>query len=68
MYAGDIGEESADFGMGGHAVPLRPRYVQTFEKVVVSKETAVHSDGVGGMLSAASSMQNLNPEVRFSEV
>ncbi|EKM78271.1 hypothetical protein AGABI1DRAFT_129390 [Agaricus bisporus var. burnettii JB137-S8] len=67
IYAGDIGEESADFGIGGHAIPLRPRYVQAFEKVVVNKEMAVHVDDNSEMPSAASS---LGPEqdVRFSEV
>ncbi|EKM78272.1 hypothetical protein AGABI1DRAFT_129391 [Agaricus bisporus var. burnettii JB137-S8] len=69
MYAGDIGEESADFGIGGHAIPLRPRYVQTFEKVVVSKEMAVHVDDISEVPSAVHSTQHLaGPEVRFSEV
>ncbi|XP_006455107.1 hypothetical protein AGABI2DRAFT_180302 [Agaricus bisporus var. bisporus H97] len=68
MYAGDVGEESADFGIGGHAIPLRPRYVQTFEKVVVSKEMAVHVDNISEVPSAAHSSQHFGQDVRFSEV
>ncbi|XP_006455110.1 hypothetical protein AGABI2DRAFT_121054 [Agaricus bisporus var. bisporus H97] len=67
IYAGDIGEESADFGVGGHAIPLRPRYVQAFDTVVVNKEMAVYLDDISEMPSSASS---LRPEqkFRFSEV